>query len=95
MAQAHRHRASGAGRGLVSYLGGLVLSGGDHDGAAFAVLPWERRFVLGAFAVSGPAAISVARGNGKSALVAGIATAVVDPEGPLHGSFAGGGEILR
>ena len=82
MAQAHRH---GAGGGLVDYLGGLVLAGGDHDGQPFAVLPWERRFVRGAFAVSGPAALSVARGNGKSALVAGIASAVVDPDGPLHG----------
>ena len=82
MAHAHRH---GAGGGLVDYLGGLVLAGGDHDGQPFAVLPWERRFVRGAFAVSGPAALSVARGNGKSALVAGIASAVVDPDGPLHG----------
>ena len=31
------------------------------------------------------AALSVGRGNGKSALVAAIASAVVDPEGPLHG----------
>ena len=82
MAHAHRH---GAGGGLVDYLGGLVLAGGDHDGQPFAVLPWERRFVRGAFAVSGPAALSLARGNGKSALVAGIASAVVDPDGPLHG----------
>ena len=33
----------------------------------------------------GDAALSVGRGNGKSALVAAIATAVVDPSGPLHG----------
>ena len=83
-AVATAHRQGDGGR-LVGYLGGLVLSGGDHDGARFVVLPWERRFVRGAFAVAGPAALSVARGNGKSALVAGIATAVVDPDGPLHG----------
>ncbi len=71
---------------LIRYLGGLRLSGGDHDGELFTVLPWERRFVRGAFAVKGPAALSVARGNGKSALVAGIATAVADPDGPLHGT---------
>ena len=35
--------------------------------------------------MKGPAALSVARGNGKSALVAGIAAAVADPGGPLHG----------
>ena len=70
---------------LVRFLAGLTLAGGDHDGEAFTVLPWEARFVRGAFRVRGPAALSVARGNGKSALVAGIATAVVDPAGPLHG----------
>ena len=75
----------GTGQRLVDYLAGLTLSGGDHDGERFTVLPWEARFCRGAFAVSGPAALSEARGNGKSALVAGIATAVVDPEGPLHG----------
>ena len=72
-------------RRLIDFLGGLTLSGGDHDGEPFTVLPWERRFVRGAFKVSGPAAMSVARGNGKSALVAGIAAAVADPGGPLHG----------
>ena len=70
---------------LIAHLAGLTLAGGDHDGDPFEVLPWERRFVRGAFRVRGPAALSVARGNGKSALVAGIATAVVDPSGPLHG----------
>ena len=71
---------------LIAYLGSLTLSGGDHDGAPFVVLPWKRRFVRGAFGQPGHAALSVARGNGKSALVAGIAAAVVDPAGPLHGN---------
>ncbi|MDE0205988.1 MAG: terminase large subunit [Candidatus Tectomicrobia bacterium] len=71
---------------LIRYLGGLTLAGGDHDGAPFTVLPWEARFVRGAFGQPGHAALSVARGCGKSALVAGIATAVVDPAGPLHGA---------
>ena len=70
---------------LIRYLGGLTLAGGDHDGAQMVVLPWERRFVRGAFGVKGDAALSVGRGNGKSALVAGIACAVADPAGPLHG----------
>ena len=72
-------------RSIADYLGGLVLAGGDHDGQLFTVLPWERRFVFGAFRQSGDAGLSVARGNGKSALVAGLAAAVVDPVGPLHG----------
>ena len=69
------------------YIEGLTLSGGDLDGEPFRVLPWERRFLRGALAAGvQTAAISVGRGNGKSALVAAIAAAVVDPEGPLHGS---------
>ena len=71
---------------LIRFLGELTLSGGDHSGEAFEVLAWERKFVAGAFCAPGPAALSVARGNGKSALVAGIATSVVDPDGPLHGT---------
>ena len=70
---------------VVAYLSGLTLAGGDHDGEAFNVLSWERRFARGAFRDRGTAALSLARGNGKSALVAGIAAAVVDPAGPLHG----------
>ena len=71
---------------LITYLGGLVLAGGDHDGEAFTVLPWQAKLVRGAFAKPGPVAFTAGRANGKSALVAGVATAVVDPEGPLSGS---------
>ena len=80
-----RQHTMSLGRDLVGYLGGLTLAGGDHDGEAFDVLGWERRFVRGAFSVPGDSALSVARGNGKSALCAGIASAVVDPRGPLFG----------
>ena len=73
-------------KGLIDYMGGLKLAGGDHDGQPFAVLPWEKRFIMGAFKGPGDSALSVARGNGKSALVAAIATAVVDPAGPLTGN---------
>ena len=73
-------------KSLIDYMGGLKLAGGDHDGQPFKVLPWERRFIMGAFRGPGDSALSVARGNGKSALVAAIATAVVDPAGPLTGN---------
>ena len=73
-------------RQVLGYLEGLTLSGGDHDGSPFTILPWERRFVRGVFSRSGNAAVTVGRGNGKSAVVAGIASAVVDPEGPLTGN---------
>ena len=68
---------------LIAYLGTLQLSGGDHDGSLFEVLPWERKFVRGAFSQPAAAAVSVARGSGKSCLVAGLACAALD--GPLHG----------
>ena len=67
-------------------MGGLTLAGGDRDGEKFTVLPWEKRFIMGAFHRPGDSALSVARGNGKSALVAAIATAVADPKGPLTGN---------
>ena len=72
------------GADLVDYIGGLVLTGGDHDASLFEVLPWESRFLRGAFRGPGDAALSVARGNGKSALLAAVACAMVDPTGPLH-----------
>ena len=50
------------------------------------MLPWQRRFLRGAFLEPGDAGLSVARGNGKSALCAAIACAAVDPVGPLTGS---------
>ena len=70
---------------LIAYAESLTLAGGDHDGEPFVVLPWEKRFIRGAFAVKGDAALTIARGNGKSALVAPLACAVTDPDGPLHG----------
>ena len=76
----------GSARAVAEYIAGLELAGGDHDGERFEVLPWERRFLRGAFRGAGDAGLSVARGNGKSALLAATAAAVVDPLGPLHGT---------
>ena len=67
---------------LTDYLSALTITQGRHAGSPFAVLPWQRRFVRGAFAKgASTAALSVARGNGKTTLVAGIAAAALD--GPL------------
>ena len=67
---------------LQRYLSGLTVSQGRLAGQPFAVLPWQRRFVRGAFAPGvQSAALSVARGNGKTALLSGIAAATLD--GPL------------
>ena len=73
------------GQALVGWLGKLTLSGGDLDGQPFEVWPWEKKFLLGTFGQSGNAALSIARGNGKSAFVAALAAAVVCPGAPLHG----------
>ena len=74
------------GRALIDWLGKLTLSGGDLDGQPFQVWPWEKRFLRAVFRRPGNAALSIGRGNGKSAFVAALATAVVVPGGPLHGT---------
>ena len=71
---------------LIAYIGSLQLAGGDLDGEMMTPWPWERRFCRGAFRNPGDAALSMARGNGKSALCSAIASAVVDPIGPLTGN---------
>ena len=52
---------------------------------AFRILKWERAFLAEFERTRGDVALSIARGNGKTALVAALACAVVDPRGPLHG----------
>ncbi|MDE0235879.1 MAG: hypothetical protein OXN95_01475 [bacterium] len=74
------------GSALIDYLGRLTIVGGDRDGEPFELQPWEAHFCRGAFKDDGDAALSMARGNRKSALMAGIATATVDPLGTLTGS---------
>ena len=67
---------------LERYLAGLAVTQGRRTGEAFTVLPWQRRFLAGAFKPDcQTAALSVARGNGKTALLAGVAAAALD--GPL------------
>ena len=67
---------------LETYLGALTVTQGRRAGEALTVLPWQRKFIAGAFTPGRTtAALSVARGNGKTVLVAGIACAALD--GPL------------
>ena len=73
-------------REVAEYIRTLVMVGGDHDGDRFKVLYWQDRFLRGALRGTRDAALTVGRGNGKSALVAAVASAVVDPYGPLHGN---------
>ena len=68
-------------RSLIRYLESLTVTQGEGAGEPIRLLPWQRRFVRGAFAIEGDSALSVGRGNGKTTLVSGIAAAALD--GPL------------
>ena len=69
---------------LSSYIEGLSISQGRHAGQQFHLLPWQRRFLRGAFKPGVmDAALSLGRGSGKTTLVAAIAAATVDVDGPL------------
>lgn len=69
---------------LIAWLGTLTVTQGRHAGRPFVVLPWEQEFLTGAFAPEvNEAGLSVARGNGKTCLLAGVALAAVVEDGPL------------
>ena len=69
-------------RMLLDWIGALTVTQGRLAGQPFVVLPWQRRFLRGAFADGvSSAAVSMGRGNGKSAFTAAIVTAAV--AGPL------------
>ena len=64
---------------LETYLRTLSVTQGRHAGQPFDVLPWQRKFLRGAFAPGiKEAALAVARGNGKSTFVAGVACAFLN-----------------
>ena len=63
------------------YVSDLTICQGEGAGDPFNILPWQDDFITGAFAARGEAALSIARGNGKTTLVAALACAALD--GPL------------
>ena len=69
-------------KALIDYISALEITQGEGVGASFPLFPWESRFLRGAFKTAGDAALSVARGNGKTTLLSGVAAAFVD--GPLR-----------
>ena len=67
---------------LIDYLESLTVSQGRFAGDLLTVLPWQRRFIRGAFKPTvETAGLSIGRGNGKTTLVAGVGCAALD--GPL------------
>ena len=84
-------------RELIGYLETLTVTQGARRGDPFTVLPWQRRFIRGAFAPSvmgEDVALSLGRGNGKTTFSAGLACAAVDPERPLHEAAAGSDVVI-
>lgn len=66
---------------IIEFIEGLEIAQGRHAGKKFKVLPWQRKFIRGAFSQDDDAALTIARGGGKTTLMAGIALATV--VGPL------------
>ena len=66
------------------YIEGLTIGQGEHQGEGFSLLHWERRFLRGGLAPGiEEAAVTLGRGNGKTALCSAIAASAVDNDGPL------------
>ena len=70
-------------RKIAKYIEGLIIGQGRHAGKHFKLLPWQKRFLKGAFSQPDDAALSMGRGGGKTTFVAAIASATVDVDGPL------------
>ena len=66
---------------LYDYMEGLIIGQGREAGQKLKLYPWQKRFLRGAFGQPDDAALSLARGGGKTTFVAGIACATLD--GPL------------
>ena len=73
-------RIDGLGGRLADYLRGLTVTQGPLAGSPFEVLPWQGDF-LRLWNEPGDLALSVARKNGKTTVLSGIAVATLD--GPL------------
>ena len=79
---ARRRGKSALFEAVRAYISGLTVTQGAGIGEPFRILPWETRFLRGALAPGvGEAALTVARGAGKSTLVAAIACAYLDGDG--------------
>ena len=67
---------------LENYIANLTITQGDGEGDPFRILPWQRAFIRGTFKKKvESAALTMARGNGKSSFIAALACAALS--GPL------------
>ena len=70
-------------KALYDYIESLEVTQGAHAGSNFQLLAWQKRFLKNTFKPGvHSAALSIARGGGKTSLCAAIATAALD--GPLQ-----------
>ena len=70
-------------KALERYIESLVISQGRYAGEHFKLLGWQCKLLRGAFRQPRDSAFSMGRGGGKTTLVAAIAAAAVDVDGPL------------
>ena len=79
----HTHQGQGAMAmdELIRFIEGLIVPNGRHRGQPMVVLPFQRRFLRGAFSQPDDAALTLARGGGKTTLNAAVLTAALI--GPL------------
>ena len=70
---------------IEQYLLNLRVTQGYRVGEPFELFPWQKRFLRGVFKhKDGDAVLSVARGAGKTTLIAGLGCAAIDDDGPLN-----------
>ena len=65
-------------RALFSYLESLTIGQGREAGQRLQLYPWQKKFLRGAFGQPDDAALSFARGGGKTTFTAGIAYAALN-----------------
>ena len=68
---------------IETYLKGLKIGQGRHAGSYFCVQTWQSDFLRGAFGQADDAALSMARGCGKTTFLSGIMASAIDVDGPL------------
>ncbi|MDE2901759.1 MAG: hypothetical protein OXP73_01890 [Chloroflexota bacterium] len=75
-------------REVKDYIETLIIGQGRLAGQPMQLFPWQRRFLRGALRTNDAAALSLARGGGKTTFIAAIAAAAL--AGPLAEPMAAG-----